>query len=1293
MPKFLNPINITTPGGSAPLIVNSSTLVANLNADLLDGQHGSYFENRDTTAIGFSGGTLTLTRAAGNLTVGLDGRYLPLTGGVLTGALTGTTAAFGGDVALNARVSFGNRQPVYSLFHGGAQDLAWKKIADITFGTALYTGITLRVDVIDANTNFGANADCKPMTFFVSCRRSGGVLNDIDSALVFGPVADYVRAVKTATGVYELQIRQIADWLNHIFIVEVVSSGSGTITYVTGTPTNGSTTGTIYLPTTGGYTQRFTNLAVTGATTLSGTLSVTGAATLSSTLAVTGSSRLGGGTSNPAGTAFSNTIAGVGGSNRVVNFDGVGSLPSVWWTNGATAIGAIDAVSGGGLSFWSNNGSAWQQQVSMTYGAFNVLTTLQQGGNQVLHAGNVSTYALPIGGGTVTGQLSVTATTDPAILLSGGSTADSTTHLYTSIGGTGKVRVQRDGVIKGLGLEIRSGANVNAGSAVFSVNNAGALNAVGAITQNGNQVLHAGNVASYALPIGGGTLAGTLYLTDSTCAIFNNASRVTIRSESVNDVANYAAYGLYLPKTGQTAGLYVESPIEARTGLRIGNGAASGTITVGATTAATADRLVQRDGSGNIAAVGGTFTGALAVTGAITQGGNQVVHAGNVSTYAIAALGTTLSIADWNTLTDLGCRRTAPDGADVNGPPVNQYGNLLVFGGNDGRTQLQAGHDGRLAWRTKWNASDWTSWVIALDTGNVGTYALPISGGTLNGNLVSGAGYQVRWSDGSAAAPGYSFYAETGTGMYRAGTNTLGFATGGVQRLSIDGSGNATLTGAMTASSFSGSGASLTGTAASLNIGGNAATATRLTNLTSTTTSTAGTDNSESCVSYINGISLFGQTDGALYSHVYSASWKHNIYGDYRTGQLAVRGKNNGTWQAWRVVLDASNYTSYSPSLTGSGASGSWGINITGSSASCTGNAATATNLSTGRTNWSTNGVISAVVGQLGWKHYNNNHTIFDASNSTAPDGSAINNTNAQVAWTGTYPTLMGWNGANTYGVRVDSARVADSASQLGGQGIAYFENRDVTAVGFASGTLTLTRAAGNLTVSLDGRYLTGNQTVTISGDASGSGTTAISLTLASTGVTAGSYGSSTVIPQITVDAKGRVTGLSNVSPSGTWGISITGSAAQLNGQAASYYENRDTTAVSISAGTLTLSRSAGNLTTTLGGRTVAWCDFNGNFASSQTPNASFNVSSITKNATGDYTVNFSSALANANYVVAGSAQLDTPSPGASNYNVMVAVPRRSGAKAAGSCRVVCEYPAGVALYDSISVGVAFIAA
>lgn len=44
----------------------------------------------------------------------------------------------------------------------------------------------------------------------------------------------------------------------------------------------------------------------------------------------------------------------------------------------------------------------------------------------------------------------------------------------------------------------------------------------------------------------------------------------------------------------------------------------------------------------------------------------------------------------------------------------------------------------------------------------------------------------------------------------------------------------------------------------------------------------------------------------------------------YRTNQNACVGK------PWKRVLDSSNYNSYSPTLTGGGASGTWGINISG---------------------------------------------------------------------------------------------------------------------------------------------------------------------------------------------------------------------------------------------------------------------------------------------------------------------------------------------------------------------------
>ena len=93
-----------------------------------------------------------------------------------------------------------------------------------------------------------------------------------------------------------------------------------------------------------------------------------------------------------------------------------------------------------------------------------------------------------------------------------------------------------------------------------------------------------------------------------------------------------------------------------------------------------------------------------------------------------------------------------------------------------------------------------------------------------------------------------------------------------------------------------------------------------------------------------------------------------------------------------------------------------------------TGEATTARSFSTGRTNYKTI-TDGAVAGQLMWKEYGNNHTIFDASDSTSPSGTSVNNTNATNAWTGTYPTLMGWNGSGTYGVRVDSARYADTVT------------------------------------------------------------------------------------------------------------------------------------------------------------------------------------------------------------------------------------------------------------------------
>lgn len=77
----------------------------------------------------------------------------------------------------------------------------------------------------------------------------------------------------------------------------------------------------------------------------------------------------------------------------------------------------------------------------------------------------------------------------------------------------------------------------------------------------------------------------------------------------------------------------------------------------------------------------------------------------------------------------------------------------------------------------------------------------------------------------------------------------------------------------------------------------------------------------------------------------------------------------------------------------------------------------------------------------------------------------------------------------------------------------------DLTAIAALAGTSGFLKKTTADTWSLDtSTYLTGNQSISVSGDATGSGTTSIALTLANSGVVAGTY------TKVTVDAKGRVT-------------------------------------------------------------------------------------------------------------------------------------------------------------------------
>lgn len=60
--NFTDPITISVDDGTAPLIIFSTTLVENLNADLLDGQDGSYYLD-----LANASGNLSITNLAGGV--------------------------------------------------------------------------------------------------------------------------------------------------------------------------------------------------------------------------------------------------------------------------------------------------------------------------------------------------------------------------------------------------------------------------------------------------------------------------------------------------------------------------------------------------------------------------------------------------------------------------------------------------------------------------------------------------------------------------------------------------------------------------------------------------------------------------------------------------------------------------------------------------------------------------------------------------------------------------------------------------------------------------------------------------------------------------------------------------------------------------------------------------------------------------------------------------------------------------------------------------------------------------
>src|SRR5210317_1323682 len=209
-----------------------------------------------------------------------------------------------------------------------------------------------------------------------------------------------------------------------------------------------------------------------------------------------------------------------------------------------------------------------------------------------------------------------------------------------------------------------------------------------------------------------------------------------------------------------------------------------------------------------------------------------------------------------------------------------------------------------------------------------------------------------------------------------------------------------------------------------------------------------------------------------------------------------------------------------------------------------------------------TNAVGSTEIAQnsILTKHIDDNQIGIDQLNVT--DGTSGQVLTTDGAGSLSFSTVSGGGGSqnlfSTFAVSGQSDIVADSTTDTltvaAGSGISLTTNA-------STDTLTITATGSGLSANaVTSAYLASNAVLArhIATDAVGSSE------LAATGVSAGTYGSSTATPQFTVDTDGRITSVGNVTISSSGG----GGSAGLNQVVTTYESTGDGSTVAFNTGT-----------------------------------------------------------------------------------------------------------------------------
>src|SRR5210317_671114 len=221
-----------------------------------------------------------------------------------------------------------------------------------------------------------------------------------------------------------------------------------------------------------------------------------------------------------------------------------------------------------------------------------------------------------------------------------------------------------------------------------------------------------------------------------------------------------------------------------------------------------------------------------------------------------------------------------------------------------------------------------------------------------------------------------------------------------------------------------------------------------------------------------------------------------------------------------------------------------------------------ATLASDGTLTIATNAIESTMIAQnsILTKHIDDNQIGIDQLNVT--DGTSGQVLTTDGAGSLSFSTVSGGSGSqnlfSTVAVSGQSDIVADSTTDTltvaAGSGISLTTNA-------STDTLTITATGSGLSANaVTSAYLASNAVLArhIATDAVGSSE------LAATGVSAGTYGSSTATPQFTVDTDGRITSVGNVTISSSGG----GGSAGLNQVVTTYESTGDGSTVAFNTGT-----------------------------------------------------------------------------------------------------------------------------